>query len=127
MCEIDNEMDIADLHTLVDSFDKASVVKGYGKMFSAMFWNYIDEKDESCFEVPTLMIMDSGCMDITKIAEVISYQDRIQGEYKYGKTMYEKKAILIEDIKRINRIEDTTITPIKKWFSNKINLLRKER
>ncbi len=79
ICQVNNSKDVADLHTLFDTPDVSKVVEGYAKSFSAMFWNHVDEKDESFFQVPSLMIMDSNCMDITNRIKTIPYSQRRNG------------------------------------------------
>lgn len=82
ICEIDNSMDIADLHTLFNTYDIEKVVEGYAKSFSAVYWNTIDDKDENAFQMPSLMIMDSDCMNINQIVKTISYRRRNNGANK---------------------------------------------
>lgn len=79
ICQVNTSKDVADLHTLFDTPDVSKVVEGYAKSFSAMFWNHVDEKDESFFQVPSLMIMDSNCMDITNTIRTIPYSQRRNG------------------------------------------------
>lgn len=79
MCQIDTSTDVADLHTLFNTENVTEVVEGYAKSFSAIFWNYIDEKDQSYFQVPSLMIMDSNCMNITDVVTTIPYHQRQNG------------------------------------------------
>ena len=93
ICEVDDTTDIADLHTLFNTADVEKVVEGYAEAFSAVYWNYIDEKDESAFQVPSMMIMDSNCMDIEQIIKNISYQRRNNGVDKLtGKSTIELNA-----------------------------------
>lgn len=96
ICEVDRAEDIADLHTLFDTPEVSKVVQGYAQAFSGMYWNYIDEKDESFFQVPSLMLMDSECMDITKTIETVPYQQRKNGANKF--TGEPTKEINIEEV-----------------------------
>lgn len=79
ICEVTDSMDVANLHTLFNTSDVEKIVEGYAKSFSAMYWNFIDDKDEYCFQVPSLMIMDSECMKTDQIIETISHQRRKLG------------------------------------------------
>lgn len=107
ICQVNNSKDVADLHTLFDTTDISKVVEGYAKSFSAMFWNYIDEKDESFFQVPSLMIMDSNCMDITDSIQTIPYSQRRNGVDKI--TGEPSKELNIEEIiKTLNSNIDLT-------------------
>lgn len=79
MCEINSAQDVADLHKLFKTQDIEKVVESYAKSFSAMNWKYVTKEDESAFQVPTLMIMDSSCMKNTKNIVTVPYQKRKDG------------------------------------------------
>ena len=121
ICQIDNSMDVADLHTLFNTEDIQKVVEGYAKSFSAVFWNYIDEKDESFFQVPTLMIMDSNCMDKNDTIKAIPYQrrkngvDKITGESSMELNPIEFKKLIEADLNLDNAI---TLLKLKKIMDN---------
>lgn len=99
ICQVNNSKDVADLHTLFDTPDISKVVEGYAQSFSAMFWNHIDEKDESFFQVPSLMIMDSKCMDITSRVRTIPYSQRKNGVDKI--TGIPTKDLNIEEVLKL--------------------------
>lgn len=114
ICQVDDSMDVADLHTLFNTADIEKVVEGYAKSFSAMYWNFIDQKDESAFQIPSLMIMDSGCMDIDETLKTISYQRRKNGADKFtGQNTMELNP------KNFKQLLDSDLT-----LENAINLLK---
>ena len=79
ICEIDSFSDVTDLHTLFETSDIEKIVEGYGKSFSATFWNYIDENDSSAFQVPSLMITDPSSMNTVQVLNTIPYERRKMG------------------------------------------------
>lgn len=83
ICEIDDKQDVKDLHRLFNTESVQEVVKAYSKAFGATFWNYINEKDNSFFQVPTLMITDKTTMTNPKAIPTVSYLRRQMGANKY--------------------------------------------
>ena len=83
ICEIDDKQDVQDLHRLFNTESVQEVVKAYSKAFGATFWNYINEKDDSFFQVPTLMITDKTTMTNPKAIPTVSYLRRQMGANKY--------------------------------------------
>lgn len=83
ICQIDDSTDIANLHTILNTGDVSKVVEEYSELFSGVFWNCFNEKDEAGFQVPTLMIMDNRCMNLRNVINTISYQRRKCGVDKF--------------------------------------------
>lgn len=79
ICEIDNNADVLNMHTLFNTLDIGKVVDSYAKSFSGVIWNYIDEKDSSGFQIPTLMLTDKNALVNTKTIETVNYQKRKNG------------------------------------------------
>lgn len=117
MCEINEATDVADLHKLFNTSDIAEVVELYGKSFSAVNWKYIDEKDTSGFQVPTLMIMDSNCMQKTRTIETVPYQKRQNGTDK----------ITAQDTMQINTDEIVKTLNSNLTLDDAVNLLKIKR
>lgn len=83
VCRVDEKSDIEDLHNFFNTTSVQNVVRGYSRAFSATFWNYITEKDDSFFQVPTLMITDKSAMTNPRIIQTVSYLRRKNGANKY--------------------------------------------
>lgn len=67
------------MHEFFNTISVQNVVKGYSRVFSATYWNYINEKDDSFFQVPTLMITDKSAMTNPTIIQTVSYLRRKNG------------------------------------------------
>lgn len=83
VCRVDEKSDIEDLQNFFNTTSVQNVVRGYSRAFSATFWNYITEKDDSFFQVPTLMITDKSAMTNPRIIQTVSYLRRKNGANKY--------------------------------------------
>lgn len=128
ICRVDDKNDIDNLHQFFNTTSVQDVVKGYSKAFSATFWNNINEKDDSFFQVPTLMITDKSAMTNPTIIQTVSYLRRKNGANKYtGNNEMKIEMNKLDNLlqSKLNVENVVTLLKVREIFENDGNITKK--
>lgn len=128
ICRVDDKNDIENLHQFFNTTSVQDVVKGYSKAFSATFWNNINEKDDSSFQVPTLMITDKSAMTNPTIIQTVSYLRRKNGANKYtGNNEMKIEMNKLDNLlqSKLNVENVVTLLKVREIFENDGNITKK--
>lgn len=128
ICRVDDKNDIENLHQFFNTTSVQDVVKGYSKAFSATFWNNINEKDDSFFQVPTLMITDKSAMTNPTIIQTVSYLRRKNGANKYtGNNKMKIEMNKLDNLlqSKLNVENVVTLLKVREIFENDGNITKK--
>lgn len=128
ICRVDDKNDIENLHQFFNTTSVQDVVKGYSKAFSATFWNNINEKDDSFFQVPTLMITDKSAMTNPTIIQTVSYLRRKNGANKYtGNNEMKIEMNKLDNLlqSKLNVENVVTLLKVREIFENDGNITKK--
>ena len=128
ICRVDDKNDIDNLHQFFNTTSIQDVVKGYSKAFSATFWNNINEKDDSFFQVPTLMITDKSAMTNPTIIQTVSYLRRKNGANKYtGNNEMKIEMNKLDNLlqSKLNVENVVTLLKVREIFENDGNITNK--
>ena len=128
ICRVDDKNDIDNLHQFFNTTSVQDVVKGYSKAFSATFWNNINEKDDSFFQVPTLMITDKSAMTNPTIIQTVSYLRRKNGANKYtGNNEMKIEMNQLDNLlqSKLNVENVVTLLKVREIFENDGNITKK--
>ena len=128
ICRVDDKNDIENLHQFFNTTSVQDVVKGYSKAFSATFWNNINEKDDSFFQVPTLMITDKSAMTNPTIIQTVSYLRRKNGANKYtGNNEMKIEMNQLDNLlqSKLNVENVVTLLKVREIFENDGNITKK--
>lgn len=128
ICRVDDKNDIENLHQFFNTTSVQDVVKGYSKAFSATFWNNINEKDDSFFQVPTLMITDKSAMTNPTIIQTVSYLRRKNGTNKYtGNNEMKIEMNKLDNLlqSKLNVENVVTLLKVREIFENDGNITKK--
>lgn len=128
ICRVDDKNDIDNLHQFFNTTSVQDVVKGYSKAFSATFWNNINEKDDSFFQVPTLMITDKSAMTNPTIIQTVSYLRRKNGANKYtGNNKMKIEMNKLDNLlqSKLNVENVVTLLKVREIFENDGNITKK--
>lgn len=128
ICRVDDKNDIENLHQFFNTTSVQDAVKGYSKAFSATFWNNINEKDDSFFQVPTLMITDKSAMTNPTIIQTVSYLRRKNGANKYtGNNEMKIEMNKLDNLlqSKLNVENVVTLLKVREIFENDGNITKK--
>lgn len=128
ICRVDDKNDIENLHQFFNTTSVQDAVKGYSKAFSATFWNNINEKDDSFFQVPTLMITDKSAMTNPTIIQTVSYLRRKNGANKYtGNNAMKIEMNKLDNLlqSKLNVENAVTLLKVREIFENDGNITKK--